>query len=65
MITVTGILTVILIVIVLVILFKLLGLIAEALSLPPLWVRIAYWVIVLLVVIWGFGALGITQPIVR
>lgn len=65
MITVSLILTIILVVIVLVVLFKLLSLIASALNVPPIWVQIAYWLIVLLVVIWLFGLFGVTQPIIR
>ena len=65
MITISFILTIIAIVFVLFVLFKLLGLITQALGIPPLWGQIIYWVIVLIVVIWALGFLGITQPIVR
>ena len=65
MITISTILTIFLIVIVLVILFRLLNLIAGALSLPPVWMQIIYWVLVLIVVIWAFGLFGITQPLVK
>jgi hypothetical protein len=65
MITVSTILTILAIVLVLFILFKLLGLITNALGIPAPWGQIIYWVIVLIVVIWALGALGIMQPIVR
>lgn len=65
MITITGILTIILVVIVLVILFKILGLLSAKLGIDQTWVTIIYWVLVLVVVIWAFGAFGITQPIIR
>lgn len=65
MITISTILSIVLIVIVLVILFKLLTLIAGALNLPPVWVQIGYWILVLIVVLWAFGLLGISQPIIK
>ena len=65
MITVSFILTIIAIAFVLYILFKLLGLITKAFGIPEPWGQIIYWVIVLVVVIWALGFLGITQPIVR
>jgi hypothetical protein len=65
MITVGTILTILAIVVVLVILFKLLGLISEALKIPSPWSQIIYWVIVLIVVLWALGFLGIMQPIIR
>lgn len=64
MITISMILTIIAIVIVLAILFKLLGLITAALGVPAPWGQIAYWVVVLIVVVWALGFLGIMQPIV-
>jgi hypothetical protein len=65
MITVSMILTIIAIVLILFILFKLLGLISSALGIPSPWAQIIYWVIVLIVVLWALGALGIMQPIIR
>ena len=65
MITVSTILSILAIVLVLFILFKLLGLITAALGIPAPWGAIIYWVIVLIVVIWALGALGIMQPIIR
>ena len=65
MITISAILTVIGIVIVLAVLFKLLGLITKALGVPDPWGQIAYWVVVLIVVVWALGFLGVMQPIVR
>lgn len=65
MITVSTILTILAIVLVLVILFKLLNLITNALHIPAPWGQIIYWVIVLLVVIWALGFLGIMQPIIQ
>lgn len=65
MITVSTILMIVAIVIILAILFKLLGLITAALGIPAPWGQIIYWVIVLIVVIWALGALGIMQPIVK
>lgn len=64
MITVSTILTILAVVLVLFILFRLLGLITTALHIPAPWGMIIYWVIVLLVVIWALGMLGIMQPIV-
>lgn len=65
MITISSILTIVLVAIVLVILFKLLNLIASALNIPSPWVQIIYWVLVLICVIWAFGAFGVTQPLIR
>jgi hypothetical protein len=65
MITVSFILTVIAIVIILIVLFKLLGLISQALHIPAPWAQIIYWVIVLIVIIWLLGFFGIMQPIIR
>ena len=53
------------IVIILAILFKLLGLITNAVGIPSPWGQIIYWIIVLIVVIWALGALGIMQPVIR
>ena len=65
MITFGTVLTVIAVVIVLVILFKLLRLITAALGISEPWGQISYWAIVLFVVIWLVGFLGIAQPIIR
>lgn len=65
MITISMILTIIAIAVVLWILFRLLGLITAAVGIPAPWGMIIYWVIVLIVVVWAFGALGIMQPIVK
>lgn len=65
MITVGTILMIIAIAIILYILFRLLGLIEQALGIPAPWTQIIYWVIVLIVVVWALGAMGITQPIIR
>ena len=65
MITVNTILVIVAIVIVLVILFKLLGLIEAALKIPAPWTQIIFWVLVLIIVVWALGFLGIMQPIVR
>jgi uncharacterized membrane protein YuzA (DUF378 family) len=65
MISISMILSVIAIAVVLFILFKLLNLISAALGIPSPWAQIIYWVIVLVVVVWALGALGIVQPIVK
>lgn len=65
MITVSFILTILAIVLVLYILFRLFNLVIAALNIPAPWGQIAYWVLVLIVVVWALGALGIMQPIVR
>lgn len=65
MITVSFIITIVAIVFLLFILFKLLNLITAALGIPAPWGQIIYWVIVLIVVVWALGFLGITQPLVR
>jgi hypothetical protein len=65
MITVSFILTILAIVLVLFILFKLLGLITAALNISAPWGQIIYWCIVLIVVVYFLGFLGIMQPIIR
>lgn len=65
MITISTILTIIAIVIVLAILFKLFQLAAAALGIPDTWRQIAYWVLVLIVVVWALSYLGIMQPIIK
>lgn len=65
MLTVSFILTVLAIVLVLFILFKLLNLITAALNIPAPWGQIIYWVVVLIVIIWALGYLGIMQPIIK
>jgi len=64
-ITISMILTILAIVLILFILFKLLNLITAALNIPAPWGTIIYWVIVLIVVIWALGFLGIMQPIIK
>lgn len=65
MITVGAILSVILLVVVFVILWAIAQKLAAALNIPPLWVQIAYLVLLLIAVIWAFGLFGISQPLVR
>ena len=64
MILLSAIFTIVAIVIVLAILFKLLGLLTTTLGVPAPWGQIIYWLVVLIVVIWALGYLGIMQPIV-
>lgn len=65
MITLATIFTIIAIVIVLAILFKLLSLITTTLGIPAPWGQIIYWCVVLVVVLWALGFLGIMQPIIK
>lgn len=65
MISVGTILTILAIIIILAILYKLFVLGATAIGISDLWRQIIYWVLVLIVVVWALGALGITQPIIR
>lgn len=65
MISISFILTIIAIIIILAILFKLFKIGAEALGVPEPWRQIAYWVLVLIVVVWALGYLGIMQPVLR
>ena len=65
MITISTILSILAIVLVLWILFKLLNLVTAAAGVPAPWGTIIYWVIVLIVVIWALGWLGIMQPIIK
>jgi len=65
MITVSMILTILAMIVVLVILFKLFRLAMAALKISSPWAEIGFWVLVLIVVVWAFGFLGIMQPIIR
>lgn len=65
MITVSFILTVIAIILVLWILSRLYGAVAAAVNIPAPWGAVIYWVVVLVVVVWALGYLGIMQPIVK
>jgi len=65
MFTVSAILGVILLIIVFAILWALAKLLAGVLGVPPVWMQIAWLVLLLIAVIWAFGVFGITQPLVR
>lgn len=65
MITIGTILTILAIILVLFILFKIYQAVAPALHIPDPWGNVIYWVIVLIVVVWALGYLGIMQPIVK
>lgn len=65
MITIGTILTILAIILILFILFKIYKLVAGALNVPEPWGQVIYWVLVLIVVVWALGYLGIMQPVIR
>lgn len=65
MITISLILSIILAVIVLLLLFQIVTLLASKFGLDPVWVKLIWLVVAIIVVIWAFGLFGISQPIVK
>ncbi len=65
MITVSLLLTILLAVIVFIILFQIINLLAAKLGIDPVWVKVAYLIALLLVIIWIFSLAGISQPILK
>lgn len=59
------ILSIILAAIVLVLLFQIVQILASKFGLDPIWVKLIWLVVAIMVVIWAFGLFGISQPIIR